>query len=153
MIISDFKISTNKKVFIIAEIGMNHNGVYKNAIKLIDSAVKIGADCVKFQMRDMKELYSKEALDMTAGDLSTQYTINLLNKFQLSFADYKNLAKYSKKKNIIFMCTPWDKKSVDRLERINVPAYKLASADLTNLDLIDYVSKTKKSIILSIFWA
>ena len=149
MIISDFKISTNKKVFIIAEIGMNHNGVYKNAIKLIDSAVKIGADCVKFQMRDMKELYSKEALDMTAGDLSTQYTINLLNKFQLSFADYKNLAKYSKKKNIIFMCTPWDKKSVDRLERINVPAYKLASADLTNLDLIDYVSKTKKSIILS----
>ena len=53
------------------------------------------------------------------------------------------------KKKIIFMCTPWDKKSVDKLEKINVPAYKLASADLTNLDLIDYLSKTKKPIILS----
>ena len=149
MIISDFKISSNKQVFIIAEIGMNHNGVYENAIKLIDESVKIGANCVKFQMRDMNELYSKEALDMTSGDLSTQYTIKLLKKFELSFTNYKNLAKYAKQKKIIFMCTPWDKKSVDKLEKINVPAYKLASADLTNLDLIDYLSKTKKPMILS----
>ena len=133
MIISNFNISSNKKVFVIAEIGMNHNGNYKNAITLIDRAVEIGADCVKFQMRDMEDLYSKDALNMTSGDLSTQYTINLLKKFQLNFSDYKNLAKYAKRKNIIFMCTPWDKKSVDKLEKINVPAYKLASADLTNI--------------------
>jgi len=149
MIISNFKISSNNKVFVIAEIGMNHNGIYENAIKLIDNAVKIGADCVKFQMRDMQELYSKDALNMTAGDLSTQYTINLLNKFQLNFNDFKKLAKYAEEKNIIFMCTPWDKKSVDKLEKIKVPAYKLASADLTNLDLINYVSRTNKPIILS----
>ncbi|MEC7865009.1 MAG: N-acetylneuraminate synthase family protein [Pseudomonadota bacterium] len=149
MIISNFNISSNKKVFVIAEIGMNHNGSYKNAITLIDRAVEIGADCVKFQMRDMEDLYSKDALNMTSGDLSTQYTINLLKKFQLNFSDYKNLAKYAKRKNIIFMCTPWDKKSVDKLEKINVPAYKLASADLTNIDLISYISKTKKPIILS----
>ena len=58
MIISNFNISSNKKVFVIAEIGMNHNGSYKNAITLIDRAVEIGADCVKFQMRDMEDLYS-----------------------------------------------------------------------------------------------
>ena len=149
MKISNFNIASNKKVFVIAEIGMNHNGVYENAIKLIDESVKIGANCVKFQMRDMNELYSKESLDMTSGDLSTQYTIKLLKKFELSFTNYKNLAKYAKQKKIIFMCTPWDKKSVDKLEKINVPAYKLASADLTNLDLIDYLSKTKKPMILS----
>ena len=101
MIISNFNISSNKKVFVIAEIGMNHNGSYKNAITLIDRAVEIGADCVKFQMRDMEDLYSKDALNMTSGDLSTQYTINLLKKFQLNFSDYKNLAKYgSNSKNI-----------------------------------------------------
>jgi len=149
MIISNFTIRDNRNVFIIAEIGMNHNGSYANAITLIDHAADIGAHCVKFQMRHLDQLYSKDALNGTAGDLSTQYTLNLLRKFELSFGDFKKIARYSRKKGLIFMCTPWDKKSVDKLEEINVPAYKIASADLTNLDLIDYVASTKKPMILS----
>ena len=61
----------------------------------------------------------------------------------------KELSEYSAQKGIMFMCTPWDKPSVDELERINVPAYKAASADMTNLDLLDYIAKTGKPIMVS----
>ena len=148
MIIDKYKIGT-AHIFIIAEIGMNHNGNYKNATKLIDQAIKAGADCVKFQMRNLNELYSKSALDITSTDLGTQYTLGLLKKFELSFDDYKRLSEYSRKKGILFLCTPWDKSSVDKLEKLNVKAYKIASADLTNIDLIDYIISKKKPIILS----
>ena len=90
MIIQNFNISENDKVFIIAEIGMNHNGIYGNAIKLIDEAYDAGVDCVKFQMRNLDELYTKDALDMTSSDLSTQYTMGLLKKFELTFEQYKS---------------------------------------------------------------
>ena len=146
MKIQDYNIKQGNKVFVIAEIGMNHNGSFSRAKKLIDHAAAMKVDCVKFQMRNLKDLYSKDALDISSGDLSTQYTINLLKKFELSLSEFKKLSKYAKSKNLIFMCTPWDKKSVDTLEKLNVPAYKIASADLTNTDLIDYILKTKHSL-------
>lgn len=136
--------------FIIAEIGVNHNGSMKTAKKLIDMAVEAGADCVKFQMRNLDALYKKDALENTIGeDLSVQYTISLLRKFHLTTEQMKELSEYSAQKGIMFMCTPWDKPSVDELERINVPAYKAASADMTNLDLLDYIAKTGKPIMVS----
>ena len=149
MKIKDFEIGSNDKVFIIAEIGTNHNGSYKNAIKLIDYAIECGADCVKFQMRNLEELYSKDALDMTSSDLSTQYTMGLLKKFELSFDEYKSLAEYSNNNGIVFMCTPWDKSSADLIESIGVPAFKTASADMTNFDLLEYLVKKNKPLILS----
>lgn len=149
MIIENFEIGKSDKVFIIAEIGMNHNGSYENAIKLIDQASEIGVDCVKFQMRNLKELYSKDALDITKSDLSTQYTIGLLEKFELTFEEYKSLARYAKEKNLIFMCTPWDKSSADLIDEIGVPSFKTASADMTNFDLLEYLVKKNKPLILS----
>jgi len=100
--IGSYNIGEDDKVFIIAEIGMNHNGIFKNAIKMIDQALEIGVDCVKFQMRNLKELYSKDALEITSSDLSTQYTIGLLKKFELSFEEYKKLAEYALQKNLIW---------------------------------------------------
>ncbi len=149
MKIENFEIGKDDKVFIIAEIGMNHNGVYENAIKMIDQAQEIGVDCVKFQMRNLKELYSEDALDMTSSDLSTQYTMGLLEKFELTYEQYKSLADYSKSKNVIFMCTPWDKSSADAIKTIGVPAFKTASADMTNFDLLEYLVKKNKPLILS----
>ncbi|RXJ89458.1 acetylneuraminic acid synthetase [Arcobacter sp. CECT 8983] len=143
------EIGKNDKVFVIAEIGMNHNGIFDNAIKLIDQASEIGVDCVKFQMRDLNELYSKDALDVTKSDLSTQYTMGLLRKFELTFDEYKKLAEYSRSKGLIFMCTPWDKKSADAIEKIGVPAFKTASADLTNFDLLEYLVAKNLPLILS----
>jgi N-acetylneuraminate synthase len=149
MKINNHDIQKGGKVFVIAEIGMNHNGSVTRAKKLIDHASAMKVDCVKFQMRSLKDLYSKDALNISSGDLSTQYTLNLLKKFELSQIQFKKLSDYAKQKKIIFMCTPWDKKSVDNLEKLQVPAYKVASADLTNIDLIGHILKTKKPVILS----
>ncbi len=149
MIVENLEIGKDDRVFIIAEIGMNHNGIYENAIKLIDQAAEIGVDCVKFQMRDLQELYSKDALDKTSSDLSTQYTIGLLEKFELTFEEYISIAEYSRSKGLIFMCTPWDKSSADAIEKIGVPAFKTASADMTNFDLLEYLVQKNLPLILS----
>tara|TARA_B100000287_G_scaffold336839_1_gene322583 strand:+ start:1732 stop:3642 length:1911 start_codon:yes stop_codon:yes gene_type:complete len=148
LIIGD-KVINDSKIFVIAEIGVNHNGNLKKAFKLIDHAKNIGADCVKFQYRCLKETYSKEALKITSADLGTQYTLNLLSKFNLSFSDMKRIKAYCTKRNIMFLCTAWDKKSADQLSQLNIPAYKVASADLTNHDLIEHLCKKSKPLIIS----
>ena len=134
---------------VISEIGMNHNGSIDNAKKLIDQSQNAGANIVKFQLRHMDEVYAKDSISKNNADLSTQYTIDLLTKFQLSKREYEELFSYCNDKGIDWICTPWDKKSVDTLESLQCPAYKISSADFTNTDLIGYVLKTNKPIILS----
>jgi sialic acid synthase SpsE/sugar phosphate isomerase/epimerase len=146
--IDQFKIG-NERTFIIAEIGNNHNGDYERAKLMIDKAVEMGADCAKFQMRQIKEVYRSKSIEKSGEDLGTEYIIDLLNKFELTVEQQKMLSDYCKTKGILYMCTPWDKSSVDILETFNVPAYKVASADLTNLPLLDKLAKTKKPLILS----
>ena len=148
MKIADYKISENK-IFIIAEIGNNHNGCFDTAIKMIDSAIDCGADCVKFQLRDMKSVYRKSSLQKKGEDLGTEYVLDLLDRFQLSEVEHKKISQYCNEREIIYMCTPWDEKSIITLESFDVPAYKVASADLTNIPLIDKLIATKKPIILS----
>ena len=148
--IGDNKIGVGHPCFVIAEIGNNHNGSITNAFKLIDEAKKAGADCVKFQMRDMKNLYSnKGKISDEKEDLGSQYTLDLLNKFQLSKKDMFKAFDYCKKRNIIPLCTPWDISSVEKLEKYNLQGYKTASADLSNYDLLKRVSKTGKPMICS----
>ena len=83
MKIGDFNIGQNK-TFIIAEIGNNHNGDFNRAKLMIDKVVEMGADCAKFQMRQIKEVYRSKSLDRSGEDLGTEYIIDLLNKFELS---------------------------------------------------------------------
>lgn len=138
-----------KKVFVIAEIGNNHNGSFDLAKDMVDAALEAGADCVKFQMRNMESVYRKKSLEKIGEDLGTEYILDLLDRFQLSDAEHKELAKYCTQKGILYMCTPWDAKSLQTLEDMGVQAYKVASADLTNLPLIDLLTKTQKPLILS----
>jgi len=135
--------------YIIAEIGNNHNGSISNAKKMIDLIADTDADCVKFQMRNMQETYRKKSLNKTGDDLGTEYVLDLLDRFQLTVEEHKELFKYCENKGITYMCTPWDKKSIDILEEFGVKAYKVASADLTNLPLLEKLSKTNKPLILS----
>lgn len=137
------------RTFIIAEIGNNHNGSFDRAIKMIDQATEIGADCVKFQMRHLEEVYRKRSLSKDGEDLGTEYILDLLNRFELSVDEHRKLAKYCSNKGILYLCTPWDAHSVEVLETFNVPAYKVASADLTNLPLLDRLVRTGKPLILS----
>lgn len=144
------KISpNNSNVFIIAEIGNNHNGSVQRAIKLIDDAVSSGADCVKFQMRNLETLYRKSSLNKDGEDLSTEYILDLLNKFELSLDEHYQLFNYCKKKGVTYMCTPWDLDSLSVLEKMGVVAYKVASADLTNIVLLEALVKTAKPLIIS----
>ena len=149
MKIGNYNTEESAKVFIIAEIGMNHNGSLENAIKLIDQAVEIGADAVKFQMRDLKSLYTSSVIDGDNGDLGTEYTLNLLKKFELNEEQFSQIAEYSKSKNIIFLCTAWDKNSADKVNNLGVPVFKTASADFTNIDLLAHLISKNKPIILS----
>ena len=82
MRIQNFKIGENK-TFIIAEIGNNHNGEISLAYKMVDEAHNIGVDCVKFQMRSLKEVYRRKSLQKSGDDLGTEYIIDLLNRFEL----------------------------------------------------------------------
>ena len=138
-----------KKVFIIAEIGNNHNGSLKRAIEMIDAACDAGVDCVKFQMRNMDSVYRKKSLLRQGEDLGTEYVLDLLDRFELTKDEHIEIAKYCNNRGIIYMCTPWDSDSIDILEELEVPAYKVASADLTNLPLIEKLVSTKKPLILS----
>lgn len=146
--IGEFEIG-NGRVFVIAEIGNNHNGSFDRAIEMIDLAVKAGADCVKFQMRHIDEVYRKRSIEGDGNDLGTEYILDLLNRFELSVAEHKSLFDYCQSIGVQYMCTPWDKRSLAVLEEFGVISYKVASADLTNLPLIDLLAKTNKPLILS----
>lgn len=137
------------RVFVIAEIGNNHNGSFERALEMVDLAVEMGADCAKFQLRHLDEVYRQRTLRKDGEDLGTEYVLDLLRRFELSVEDQRKLAKYCEQKGILYLCTPWDDRSVEVLESIGVPAYKVASADLTNLPLIDRLCATGKPLILS----
>ena len=148
MQISNYSLG-GKNVFVIAEIGNNHNGSVELALEMVDAAHEAGANCVKFQMRNMASVYRKKSLAKQGEDLGTEYVLDLLERFQLSHSEHKQVAQYCKDKGVLYMCTPWDSDSIVALEALDVKAYKVASADLTNLPLIEKLIATKKPIILS----
>jgi sialic acid synthase SpsE len=137
------------RAYVIAEIGNNHNGSFERAIQMIDMAADMGADCAKFQMRHLDEVYRQRTLRKDGEDLGTEYVLDLLRRFELSVEDHRRLADHCAQKGILYLCTPWDARSVDILQGFGVPAYKVASADLTNLPLLDKLASTCKPLILS----
>ncbi|MBT7624616.1 MAG: CBS domain-containing protein, partial [Flavobacteriaceae bacterium] len=148
--ISNKYINENSECFVIAEIGLNHNGSIDRAIKMIKLAAEAGADCVKFQMRNMSSLYlNKGNADDIKEDLGSQYVLDLLSKFQLSDRDMIKAFDYCKKCNVIPMCTPWDIESLKTLEKYGMESYKVASADFTNHELLLELAKTGKTLICS----
>ncbi len=148
--IGDFLIADNSPSLIIAEIGNNHNGRLATAKELIDRAIESGANCVKFQMRDMDSLYKNrgKANDASA-DLGAQYTLDLLAKFQLPPDQMILVFDYCKSQGIMPLCTPFDLTSLDFLQRYGMPAFKIASADLTNHDFLQAMSQYGKPLICS----
>jgi len=148
--INNAEIGTGEPCYIIAEIGINHNGKVSLAKKLIDAASESGANAVKFQKRDLNSIYKKEILENPNLDSQgIEILIGVLKEVELEEEDYREIIKYCKEKEITFLCTPWDKVSVDFLEKFNVVSYKIASADMTNFPLIKYLANTKKPLIIS----
>lgn len=148
--IANFTIDAQSPTFIIAEIGNNHNGSLELAKQLIDAAVAAGANCAKFQMRDLKSLYHNGGNANDASeDLGSQYTLDLLSRFQLAPQELFSAFDYCQSQGILPMCTPWDLKSLALLEDYGMQGYKVASADLTNHDLLKALAKTGKPLLCS----
>ncbi len=148
--IGQHQIGGSNPAFIIAEIGNNHNGSLDLAKQLVDLAIDAGANCVKFQMRNLQELYTNEGNSQDVKeDLGSQYVLDLLERFQLHDEDWAALFAYCREKGICALCTPWDEASVHSLENYGVEAYKVSSADFTNHQLLRCIAEKGKPMICS----
>ena len=154
-------IKINKKIighdypcFIIAEAGVNHNGDMVLARQLIDVASNAGADAVKFQTFIADEIILSNAPKaeyhvQTTGEDKEQSWFELLKSQELNREQHIELIEYCEKKGITFLSTPYDWPSVDLLDELKVPLFKVASTDANNLPLLRYMAKKGRPMILS----
>lgn len=144
------QIISSPAPFLIAEIGVNHENDMQTARNMIDEAKKAGADAVKFQTYKAEKLAVKDSpayWDRAKEKTGSQY--QLFKKYdKFSEKEFLLLADYCKKKDIIFLSTPYDFEAVDFLDKL-VPFFKIASADISNIPFIRYIARKRKPIILS----
>ncbi len=145
-------VGEGQPVFIIAEAGVNHNGEIELAKKLIDAAKEAGADAVKFQTFTADAIALKDAPKSTYHIETTgseQSWYDLLKSQELTREEHRILYDYCKKREIMFLSTPYDKASADLLEELGVPAFKIASTDSNNIPFLRHVARKGLPIILS----
>lgn len=140
-----------KNCIIIAECGVNHNGSIEMAKKMIDSAQKFGTDAVKFQTYKTEDLITKDAkkaeYQIKNSEEGSQF--EMLKKFELSPEDFIEINQHAIEKEITLLSSPFDNRSVDVLDEIGMPLFKIASGEITNLPLLKHIAKKEKPIILS----
>jgi len=153
MKIANFTIDQNSPVFIIAELSANHNGSIKTAIETVRAAKRAGADCIKLQTftADTITLDSnKDDFKIKQGTLwDGQYLYDLYKSTHLPWEWHKELMEVAKEEGLICFSSPFDSTSVEFLETLNVPAYKIASFEITDIPLIELVASKGKPVIIS----
>ncbi len=150
--VGNYTIDSNSPVFIIAEAGVNHNGDINVAKQLIDTAVNAGANAVKFQAFKTENLIltnveKAQYQKTTTGTSESQF--EMLKKLEITKEQNLELVNYCKQKNIIFLTTPFDEESLEELDSLDLPAYKVASTDTTNLLFLKKIAQKGKPIFLS----
>ena len=141
--LAQMSLCGDSSTFVIAEIGNNHNGSLEMAKDLVNQAKLAGADCAKFQMRQLGSIYlSGGNPSDVSEDLGAQYVLDLLTRFSLSNEELFEVFDYCKSQGIMPLCTPWDEDSLSLLEGYGLDAYKVASADLTNHLLLKKIAAT-----------
>lgn len=152
MEIGSFQINKKSKVFIIAELSANHNGSLETAIETIRAAKRAGADAIKFQTytADTITLNCKKDDFRIEGTIwNDKYLYDLYKEAYTPWEWHEELFKVAKEEGLICFSSPFDKTSVDLLEKLNAPVYKIASFEITDIPLIEYVASKGKPIILS----
>jgi N-acetylneuraminate synthase len=143
-------IGPGMPVYVIGEIGLNHNGDVEIAKRLIDVAVDAGAQAVKFQKRTPEIATPEHMRDVPRETpWGTMTYLDYRRRVEFGEADYLDIASYAIRAGIDWFASPWDVPSVEFLERLDVVAHKVASASLTDLELLDALGATRKPIILS----
>jgi pseudaminic acid synthase len=152
MKIDFFDINQSSKVFIIAELSANHNGSLDTAIETIRAAKRAGADCIKLQTYTADTI----TIDSDKEDFLIKGTIwegkNLYKLYQEAYTPWEwhaEIFKVAKEEGLVCFSSPFDKTAVDFLETLNVPAYKIASFEITDIPLIEYTASKGKPIIIS----
>jgi pseudaminic acid synthase len=152
MRIGKFEINDISPVFIIAELSANHNGSLETALETIRAAKRAGADCIKLQTYTADTI----TIDSSKDDFQIKGTIwegkNLYQLYEEAYTPWEwheEIFRVAKEEGLIFFSTPFDKTAVDFLEELNVPAYKIASFEITDIPLIEYVASKGKPVILS----
>lgn len=143
------KIGGKNPCFIVAEIGINFNGKYENAINLIDAATKAGCNAVKFQLFRAKKMYVEKAGDYLRTNSKKENIFELVKRAELPENWIPKLKKYASDNGLEFFSTACDEKSADVLEKNNISAYKIASYEITHIPLLRHIAKKKKPIIFS----
>ena len=141
-----------EKVYIIAEAGDNHNGDFNTALKLVDVAKRAGADCVKFQTFVTEEIISKyaemaEYQKKNMGKEESQF--EMVKRLELSFDEFRKIKEYCDRVGIQFLSTPFDLKSVDFLNELGVPFFKIPSGEITNYPYLIKIAHTGKPVVMS----
>ena len=150
--ISGHNVGGGQPAFIIAEAGVNHNGDIKIARQMVNAAVEAGADVVKFQTFESGRVVSAAApkaeyqLKTTGADESQ---LEMLRHLELSAQEHQQLQAYCQEQGILFLSSAFDKESVDLLDSLNVPAFKIASGEINHWTLVQYIAQKGKPIILS----
>ena len=142
----------NNKTFIIAEVGPNHNGSLKLAQKMICQIAKTGVDAIKFQLGDPNKVYSVDAFKANYQKKTdkSKSIIEMSKRIQLKKEDHIKLANLCKKNKITYLCSAFDINSLVFLDKkIKVPFFKIPSGEINSLDMIQYIAKRKKKILLS----
>jgi len=141
------KIGFGHPPFIIAEVGINHEGSYDKAIECVDAAAEAGADCVKFQSHITEA--EMIPVDMTPGQISDERLWDIIKRCELTEEQEHRIKGYCEKKGIIYLCTPFSREAADRLDAMGVDAFKIGSGECNNLPLIEHVARFGKPILLS----
>ena len=149
--IGESLVGEGQPCYIIAEVGVNHNGRLDLAKRLVDSAAEAGVNAVKFQKRNIKDILIAEALErpyLKPTSLGATYGEHR-QRLELSEEAYWQLKAHCEDREVTFLASAWDKKSAGFLEELGVPAYKVASADVTNLPLVEHIARKEKPMIIS----
>jgi N-acetylneuraminate synthase/N,N'-diacetyllegionaminate synthase len=142
-------IGSASQVFVIAEIGINHDGSISQAGRLIDAAAESGADAVKFQSYRVDRLLIPSRERYAQQTDGTESAYQMLRRCELSWEDQEKLKKHADKRGILFLSTPFDEESTDFLDSLGVPVFKVASADITHVPLIRHIASKGKPVLLS----
>ncbi len=138
-------------VYIIAEAGVNHNGSFELACKLVDIAKKAGVDCIKFQTFKPEKLvsYNAQKADYQKNTTGEGSQVDMLKKLELSYNEFIALKEYCDKVKINFLSTPFDFDSIDFLNSIDMPFWKIPSGEVTNYPYLLTLAKTRKPVVMS----
>jgi len=147
--IGNVSIGNNYPCYIVAEIGINHNGDVEIAKRLIDAAIDTGCNAVKFQKRTVDIVYTAEELTRPRENPFGPTNGDLKYALELELEDYQEIDSYCRQKGIVWFASCWDEASVDFINQFNVPCYKISSATLTDSNLLRHHRSKKKPIILA----